>query len=337
MGCICSTAADSPSVTTTLPRSTRSAISAVATDAATLHSLSFTALRAAASALLDVNRDALDNIGQLKDEISSNPDLLFFVKYYLQTSIDTLRFFTAVKDSLSKARETELLVRDAVLLFEADDPSAALEKLQEFKDEGDPFTEMFVDEFKLVCERQQFILHDLLLRKQDLDRKLREVKAWRKVWNIVYSAVFAAVLICSVVLAAVAAPPAVTAAAAAASGAMAPLQQWVDSMWKNLQSPYEEERRIIDSLGKETSFAIHELNSIRSLVDGLEVKIRSMIHRAEFAIDGEEEEAVKVAMIEIKLKAGVFARSVEELEKEVDRRGDELKRATATILQTVTD
>ncbi|XP_039128529.1 UPF0496 protein 1-like [Dioscorea cayenensis subsp. rotundata] len=340
MGCIHSTPAadESPSVSPTLPRSTRSAISTVATDAATLHSLSFTALRAAASALIDVNRDALDNIGQLKDEISSNPDLLFFVKYYLQTSIATLRFFTALKDSLSKARETELLVRDAVLLFEeGHDPSAALEKLQEFKDEGDPFTAKFVDEFKLVCERQQSILHDLLLRKKDLDQKLREVKAWRKVWNIVYSAVFAAVLISSVVLAAVAAPPAVTAAAAAASGAMAPLQQWLDSMWDKFQNPFEADRKIIDSLGKETSFAIHELNSIRSLVDSLEGKIRSMIHRAELAIDGEDEEEVKVVMIEIKLKAGEFAKSVEQLEKEVDRRGDELKRATATILQAVTD
>ncbi|KAH7676688.1 Bacterial hemolysins domain-containing protein [Dioscorea alata] len=287
MGCINSTAADSP----TLPRSTRRAISTVATDAATLHSLSFTALRAAASALIDVDHDALDNIGQLKDEISSNHDILFFVKYYPQTSIDTLRFFTALKDSLSKARETELLVRDAVLLFEErHDPSGALEKLQEFKDEGDPFTEKFVEEFKLVCERQQSIFHDLLLRKKDLDQKLREVKAWRKVWNIVYSAVFAAVLISSVVLAAVAGPSAVTAAAAAVSGAMAPLQQWLDSMWDNFQNPYEEERKIIVSLGKETSFAIHELNSIRSLVDSLERKIRSMIHRAEFAIDGKEAE-----------------------------------------------
>ncbi|XP_039128860.1 UPF0496 protein 1-like [Dioscorea cayenensis subsp. rotundata] len=334
MGCINSTAADSP----TLRRSTRRAISTVATEAATVHSLSFTALRAAASALIDVNRDALNNIGQLKDEISSNPDLLFFVKYYLQTRIDTLRFFTALKDSLSKARETELLVRVAVFLFEdAHDPSAALEKLQEFKDEGDSFIERFVDEFKLVCERQKSILRDLLLLKQDLDQKLSEVKAWRKVWNIVYSTVFAAVLISSVVLAAVTAPPAVTAAAAAASGAMAPLQQWLDSMWDNLLNPYEEEWKIIDSLGKETSFAIHELNSIRSLVDSLEGKIRSMIHRAKLAIDGEEEEEVKVVMIEIKLKAGEFAKSVEQLEKEVDRRGDELKRATATILQTVTD
>lgn len=41
-------------------------------------------------------------------------------------------------------------------------------------------------------------------------------------------------------------------------------------------------------------------------------------------------------MIKIKDKAGVFAKSVEELEKKVDGRGDELKRATATILQTVT-
>ncbi|XP_039128537.1 UPF0496 protein 1-like [Dioscorea cayenensis subsp. rotundata] len=138
----------------------------------------------------------------------------------------------------------------------------------EFKDEVDPFTEKFKEEFKLVCERQQCILHDLLLHKQDLDQKLYEVKAWRKVWNIVYSAVFAAILISSIVLAAVAAPPAVTAAAAAAS----------------------EERKIIDSLEKETSFAINELNGIRSLVDSLEGKIRTMIHRIEFTIDGKEEQ-----------------------------------------------
>ncbi|KAH7676686.1 Bacterial hemolysins domain-containing protein [Dioscorea alata] len=339
MGCVNSTAADSP----TLRRSTRRAISTVTPDPdpdpATLHSLSFTALLADASDLIDVNRDALDNIGQLKDEISSNPDLLFFVKYYLQTSIHTLRFFSALKDSLSKARGTELLVDDTLLLFrKGHDPSGALKKLQEFKDEGDHFTEKFVEEFKLVCERQQSILHDLLLRKKDLDQKLREVKAWRKVWNIVYSAVFAAVLISSVVLAAVAAPPAVTAAAAAVSGAMAPLQQWLDSIWDNFQNPYEVDRKIIDSLWKETSFAIHVLNSIRSLVESLEEKIRSMmIHTAEFVTDGKEKEKLKAVMIKIKRKAGEFAERVEQLQKEVDRRDDELKRATATILQTFTD
>ncbi|XP_039129789.1 UPF0496 protein 1-like [Dioscorea cayenensis subsp. rotundata] len=337
MGCITST----PSVSLTLPGSTGSAISTVATDTATLHSLSFTAFHdaaAAAAAPNDENRDSPDDIGQLKDEISSKAHLLFFVKHYLETSIDTLRFFTALNDSLSKARETELLVRYAVLLFEdADRPSAALEKLKEFKNQADSFTEKFVDEFKLVCERQKFILQNLRLRKQDLDRKLRKVKAWRKFWNIVYYVVFAAVLISSIVLASVAAPPAVTATAAAASAAMAPLQQWLNSMWKKFQKPYEEERKIIDSLGKETSFAIHELNSIRFLVDSLEGKIRTMIQTAEFAIDGKEEEKLKVAMIKIKLNAGTFAKNVEELEKKMDRLGHELKRAIATILQTVTD
>ncbi|XP_039128538.1 UPF0496 protein 1-like [Dioscorea cayenensis subsp. rotundata] len=339
MGCSNST----PSVSLTLPRSTGSAIwpiSTVATDTdtATLHSLSLTAFHAAAAALNDVNRESPDDIRQLKDLIPSKLNLLFFVKQYLQTSIDTLRFFTALNDSLSKARETELLVRIAVLLFEdAHRPSAALEKLKEFKNQADPFTEMFVDEFKLVRKRQKSILQILRLRKQDLDRKLRKVKAWRKFWNIVYYVVFAAVSISSIVLAAVVAPPAVTAAFAAASGAMAPLQQWLDSMWKKFLKPYKKERKIIDSMGKETCFLIHELNSIRSLVESLEGKIKSMIHTAEFAIDGTEEEKLKVAMIEIKLNAGTFAKNVDELEMKVDRLGHELKRAIATILQTVTD
>ncbi|KAH7676690.1 Delta antigen N-terminal protein [Dioscorea alata] len=307
MGCVNST----PSLTT------------VATDTAALYSLSFTGLFAA-SAVNDANLYSPDDTGQL--------NLLFFVKHYRLNSIDTFRFFTAVKNSLSKARETELLVRDAVLLFEyADRPSAALEKLKEFKNQGDLFTKKFFDEFKLLCERQQSFRSFLRRRKQDLDRKLRKVKAWRKVWNIFYFVVFAAVLISSVVLAAVAAPPAVTAAVTAASGAMAPLQKWLDSMWNNLQKPYEEERRIIVSLGKETLFTIHELNSIKSLVDSLEVENRSMIHTAEFAIDGNEAEKLKVAMIEIKPKAGIFAKSVEELEKKVDRLGYELKRAIAVV------
>ncbi|KAJ0979827.1 hypothetical protein J5N97_015301 [Dioscorea zingiberensis] len=342
MGCIQSTTGatvDEPEgFSPTLRLSARSIISTVAGDAATLHSLSFNSLRAVASALLDVNRNAFENISQLKDEISSNPDLLHFVKEYLKSSIDTLLFFTAVKDSLQKAREAELLVHDAVVLFEeGHDPPAALEKLREFKEEGNPFTEKFVEEFKLVGERQKSTLHDLLLRKQELDRKLRSVKAWRKVWNIVYSAAFAAVLICAVVLAAVAAPPAATAAAAAASGAMAPLQQWVDSIWEQFQSPYEGEKDVINSLKEGTKFAIHELNSIRFLVEELEVKIRSTIDNADFAIEEEEEAALKVVMLEIKLKAGTFAKSVGDLEKEVDRRGAELKTATAAILETVTD
>ncbi|KAJ0979820.1 hypothetical protein J5N97_015294 [Dioscorea zingiberensis] len=328
----------------TLRQSAPSVISIVAGDAASLHSLSFNSLRAATFALLDVNHDTFDNISQLKDEISSKPYLVYFVKEYLKSIIDTLRFFTAVKDSLQKAREAEVLVRDAVVLFEdGHGPPAALEKLRKFKEEGNPFTEKFIEEFKLMGERQKSIVRDLLLRRQELNRKLRSFKAWRKVWNIVYFAAFAAVLICVVVLAAVAAPSAATAMAAAtaamaaASGVMVPLRQWVDSLWDLFQSPYEGEKDVINSLKEGTKLAVHELNSIRVLVEELEIKIRSTIHNVEFAIEEEEEAALKIVMLEIKLKAGTFAKCVEDLEKEVDRRGAELKTAIAAILETVTD
>ncbi|XP_039128859.1 UPF0496 protein 1-like [Dioscorea cayenensis subsp. rotundata] len=282
MGCITSTTINPADYSPAVRRSMGRAISTVTTDAATLHSLSFTALQAATSALVDVERDAFDNIVQLKDEISANPDLLFIVEHYLESSIHALRFFTVLKYSLSKARENELLVRDALLLFEeGQDLSATLEKLQEFKDEGDPFTENFFNEFKLVCEHQQSILHELLLRKQVLDEKLRKVTAWRKVWHIIYSAVFAAVLICSAVLAAMSMPSAVMTVASAASSAMEQLKQWVDSVWERFQKSYEEERRVIQSLGKGTLIAIHELNSMKSLVEDLEEKIRYLIHNAD--------------------------------------------------------
>ncbi|KAJ0979826.1 hypothetical protein J5N97_015300 [Dioscorea zingiberensis] len=300
-----------------------SIISMVDGDATTLHSPSFNSLRA-----------ALDNISQLKDEVSSNLNLVYFFKKYLNNSIDTLRLFTAVKDPLQKARMAELLVRDAVILFEeGSDPQAALEKLREFKEEGDPFTEIFGEEFMIVVEHHKSILDDLRLRKQELDQKLCRIKAWRKVWNIIYSMVFAAVLICAVALAAVAAPPAATAAAAAVSSAMAPLQQWVGSIWDQFQSPYEGEKDVIDSLKKSTKLAIHELNSIRVLVGELEIKIRSTIHSAEFAIEEGEEAALKDVMRE--LKAGTSAKSAEDLEKEVDRGGAKLKTAITAILEKV--
>ncbi|KAJ0979824.1 hypothetical protein J5N97_015298 [Dioscorea zingiberensis] len=304
---------------------TTGAISTVNGDATILHSPSLNSLLAAF------------DISQLKEEVSSNPNLVDFFKKHLNNSLDTLDLFTAVKkDPLQKARMAELLIRDAIILFEeGSDSQAAREKLREFKQEGDPLTKIFGEQFKTVVESQESISKDLRLRKQELARKLCRIKGWRKVWNIVYSAVFATVLICAVVLAAVAAPPAATAAAAAASSAMAPLHKLVGSIWDKFQSPYEGETNVIDSLKKNTELAIHELKNIKGLVEELENKIRSTIHRAEFSITEEEEAALKDVLGD--LKAGNFAKSVEDLEKEVDRGVDKLKMDTKTFLETITD
>ncbi|MCI93240.1 UPF0496 protein, partial [Trifolium medium] len=58
------------------------------------------------------------------------------------------------------------------------------------------------------------MLEKLQLRKGKLDKKLKQIRTWRKVSFIIFVATVAAVLICSVVAAAVASPHVAAAVAA---------------------------------------------------------------------------------------------------------------------------
>ncbi|XP_073113905.1 UPF0496 protein 1-like [Elaeis guineensis] len=320
----------------TLQRRTSRVLSSLAGDAAALRSLSFNSLREATDGLLAVNHDAFAVVLDLKDDISSNPDLLFFVKEFFKNSVETLKFFAALKQCLHRAHEAESIVNSAIQLFDGKEFSKSLEKLRDFRALGDPFTSSFIDELRSVCEHQRSTLVSLHGKKEEIDKKLGCVKAWRKVWSVAYAATFAAVLICSVVLAAVAVPPAATAAAAAASTAMGSIGAWFDALWENCEGVLEGEVEVIGMVRKETFFAIQELDGMRVAVEKLEAMVGSMARETEFGMREEEEVAVRVAVEGMRKKLGEFGRSLVELENEVDRCSGEVGKASAAVLQTIT-
>lgn len=321
----------------TLQRRTTQVLSSLAGDADALRSPSLNSLREATDGLLAVNHDALAAVLDLKDDISSNPDLLFFVKEFFKNSVETLKFFAALKQCLRRAHEAESIIISAVQLFDEKEFSKSLDRLREFRALVHPFTSSFIDELRSVCEHQRSTLTSLHYKKHEIDKKLGCVKAWRKVWSVAYAATFAAVLICSVVLAAVAAPPAATAAAAAASAAMGSIGGWFNALWEKCEGVLEEEVEVIKMVRNETFFAIQELDGMRVAVENLEVMVGSMASETEFEIREEEEVvAARMAVEEMRKRVGEFGRSVVELVREVDRCGGEVGKASAAMLQNIT-
>ncbi|CAB4290245.1 unnamed protein product [Prunus armeniaca] len=81
-----------------------------------------------------------------------------------------------------------------------------------------------------------------------------------------------------------------------------------------------------------TYVAIKDLDNIRVLIDRLEVEIESLLRNASFAI---EEDAVTVAIEEIKKKLGVFMKNVEDLGAQADTCSRDIRRARTVVLQRI--
>lgn len=149
---------------------------------------------------------------------------------------------------------------------------------------------------------------------------------------MIFVATFASVLICSVVAAAMAAPPVAAALAAAASIPLGSMGKWIDSLWKNYENALKGQKELIRTMQAGSYIAIKDLDNIRVLVDRLEIDIEALMINAEFAI---EEEAVKVAIEEIKKKLEVFMKNVEDLGMQSDMCSRDIRRARTVVLQRI--
>ncbi|KAI0491466.1 hypothetical protein KFK09_025726 [Dendrobium nobile] len=123
------------------------------------------------------------------------------------------------------------------------------------------------------------MLEKLQLRKRKLDKKLKSVKAWRKISFIIFAAAFASVLIYSVVASVVAAPPVAAALAAASSVPVGSMGKWFNSLMKKYEDALRGEKEVISSMQAGTFVAIKDLDNIRVLVDNLEIQISSLLQR----------------------------------------------------------
>ncbi|KAF5180844.1 hypothetical protein FRX31_029568 [Thalictrum thalictroides] len=305
-----------------------------------VHAMSIDSLREVTGCLLEMNQEVVKIILDCKQDVWKNQELFELVEEYFENSLQTLDFCTALEKCLKKARDSQLIINVALQQFEEEGGAGkkkymrTVEELRNFKSAGDPFTDEFFQIFKSVYSHQLSMLERLANQKSKLDKKLKSVKAWRKVSSIIFVATFATVLICSVVAAVMAAPPIAAALAAASSIPLGSMGKWFDSLWKNYEDALKGQKDIIRSMQTGTYIAIKDLDGIRVLVDRLEIEIESLLRNADFVLD-REDEVVKFGIEEIKKKMGVFMKSIEDLSEQADRCSRDIRRARTVVLQRI--
>ncbi|XP_040384397.1 putative UPF0496 protein 5 [Oryza brachyantha] len=322
---------------TELRRRASHAITAVASGVE-VRSMSLGSLREVTGCLVDMNQEVVRVLLDCKRDVWRSPDLFDLVEDYFEVSLDTLDFLAALDNSLHRARDSQLILHLALQRHRNAAPApelyaSTLAELRQFKAAGDPFTDEFFAAFQTVYRQQTAMVAKLQQRKRRLDRSLRSVRVWRRVSSIVFLTTFAALLVCSVVAAAIAAPPVAAALAAAASMPVGSAGKWMDSLLKKYQDALQGHKEVVSAMQVGTFIAIKDLDSIRAVVDHLEVQISSMVDCVEFA--ERDEETAKFVIEEVKKKLEVFMKSVDELGEQADRCSRDIRKARTVVLQRI--
>ncbi|XWS29326.1 hypothetical protein CRYUN_Cryun24cG0019500 [Craigia yunnanensis] len=305
-------------------------------------SLSFDSFNEVTGYLLETNQEVAQIILEnLKD--TWNNDLFSLVEEYFENSKKTLDFCTALDNCLKRARNNHLIIQFAVKYFEeevglqvgTDEKKfvKTLEELRKFKVAEEPFAEEFFLQFDSVRQQQESMLRKLLDRKRKLDKKLKSLKTWRRVSNVLFVATFVSVLIFSVVAAAIAAPPVVTALAGAMAVPIGSLGKWCNWLWKRYENELKGQKELVKAMEIGPRIAIKDMGNIRVLVRRWEIAIESLMHNADFAL--REEDAVKLAIDEIKKKLDVFMETIEILGRQANMCGSNIRMARTLVLQTM--
>lgn len=291
-----------------------------------------------------MNQEVVKIILQNKRDIWKNKELSDLVDDYFENSLLTLDFCTSLDACLKRAGHIESIINVALRKFQEEHYAVSeegsvknytrtLEELRNFRTAGDPFTLEFFKVFNSVYARQLLMLERLQAKKRKLDRKLRKLKAWRKVSNVIFVVAFTSVLICSVVAAAVTAPPVVTALAAAAAVPLGSMGRWLNSIWKKCERDLMGQREIISSMQIGSYIVIKDLDSIRVLVDKFQIEIEALLANADFAMRGEE--AVVIAVEEIRKKVDSFIKTIHDLSEHANKCTQETRMARTLILRRI--
>ncbi|EXB77881.1 hypothetical protein L484_009177 [Morus notabilis] len=307
-----------------------------------VRSLSFNSLKEITDCLLEMNQEVVKVILENKKDIWNNKDMFSLVEQYFENSILTLDFCTALERCLKRATGNQLVVRAAVNRFKEElEGSEAnggtfektLHELAKFKAAGDPFTDEFFVLFQSVLNQQYVMLEKLQTRKRKLDKKLKSVKTWRKVSNVIFVAAFVSLLIFSVVAAAIAAPPVVTALLGALAVPIGSVGKWCNSFWNRYGNTVRGQREIISSMQVGTYVTLKDLESIKALVNKLEIEVESLLHNAQFALM--EDGALKIVMEEIKKKLEAFTETTESLSRQNEKCVQEITMARKVIIKRI--
>ncbi|XP_051141367.1 UPF0496 protein 1-like [Andrographis paniculata] len=294
--------------------------------------------------MLETNQEVVKIILRNKNDIWKSKELSDLVDDYFDNSLATLDFCTALDACLKRAGRIESIINVALRKFEeehnaavgegsAKDYSRTLAELRNFQTAGDPFTSEFLNVFNSVYSQQRLMLERLQAKKRKLDKKLGKLKAWRRVSNAIFVVTFASVLICSVVAAAVSAPPVLTALAAAAAVPLGSMGRWLNSIWKKFGKDLKGQSEIVGSIQIGSFLMIKDLESIRVLVQRFQIEIESLLMNADFAQRGDE--AVVIAVEEIKKQVDGFVRTIHNLSEHANNCTQETRMARTLVLRRI--
>ncbi|KAI4318364.1 hypothetical protein MLD38_032079 [Melastoma candidum] len=307
-----------------------------------VRAMSLASLKETTECLLDMEQDVVKVILGCKTDIWKTPELFDLVEEYFENSLLTLDFLSALDKCLKRTRDSQLLILVALQQFDREEAEGkepdgkryarTLEELNRFREAGDPFTDEFFAIFRSVYSHQMATLEKLQSRKTKLDRKMKYIQAWRKVSGVIFATTVAAVIICSVVAAAVAAPAVTAALAAATALPIGSAGKWIDSVLKKHESMVGTQKDAATAMTIGTRMAIWDLDTIKALVEKLEISIDDMVRTADLAVT---QEAVMLCVKEMRNKLTDFMKSVDELGMQADKCGRDIRRARTVVLQRI--
>lgn len=308
-----------------------------------VHSMSFDSLREVTGCLLEMNQEVVKVILESKKDVWKNQDMFDLVEEYFDNSIKTLDFCTALENCLKRAGKSQLLIQLAVNQYEEElklqngvDEKRfvkTMEELNKFKEAGNPFTEEFFTLLQAVNAQQVSLLQKLLKRKRKLDKKLKNLKTWRRISNVLFVSAFVAVLILSVVAAAVSAPPVIAALAGALAVPIGSVGKWCNSLWQSYEKNVKGEKGLISSMQIGTFIQIRDIEHINVLVNKFSIEMESLINNVEIA--NIQEDALKLVIDEIKKRLKVFMETIQVLGEHAEKCSHDIKQARTVILHKI--
>ncbi|CAA7048909.1 unnamed protein product [Microthlaspi erraticum] len=339
---------DLQSFDSSLHQRTNRVINSLASGAET-RSLSFDALIEVSGCLLEMNHEVVRFIIESKEDVWDNKDLTCLVNAYFDSSIKTLDFCNAVDHCVKRARIGQMIIQFAVKQFEIEPSSSSqgnkpgenkyaktLEELNKFKASGNPFDGDFFMLFESVYEQQVLLLEILHKQKRKLDKKLKNIKHWKKISNVVFVTAFVSVLIFSVVAAAIAAPPVVTAVAAALAVPIGSVGKWCNHLWKKYETAVKGQKDIVLSMRIGAYVTMKDMDNIRVHVEKLKIEMEAMMQRVDFAIkEGDEEVAVRLSIQEMSKKFDVFTERIEEVGENATKCSKNITLARTIVLRHI--
>lgn len=334
----------------TIQQRTSRAINSIAIDI-DVGEFSMDSLRYVTECLLEMNQDLVSVILQSKKDVWKNPELSDLVDEYFKNSIQSLDFCSLLDACLKRALISQSRINLALHKFKEEHFKAEIEEgssssssssniysktlgeLRNFKEAGQPFTEELFALFQAVCKQQMSMLEKLQIPKKKLDKKIGRLKTWKKVTNVIFVTAFVSVLICSVVAAAVTAPPVVTALTAAASVPLGSMGKWLNSVWTKWEKELKSQSEIIFTVQIGSYVVIKDLDNIRVLVEKVQIEIEALMQNAEFAVT--EDDAVAIAMNEMKKKFDGFTETIQDLSVRADKCGPNINGMRTMILKSI--